>query len=110
MTISVSKLFNNDNTFKDALWKTDTGEVIGWAVSAKDITNMEKIRVTFTNQKPKTGYAYISKDNGWLNIRYTKTSMRYWSLLNYNNPLIKLELLKDNNWVVVWEKEIINGV
>jgi hypothetical protein len=63
----------------------------GWGEVSDTIRTGQKIRVTFTGSKPKSGYAY-RVDGLWLGIRYTWKSMRWWSLLNYNNPLVKLEV------------------
>lgn len=63
----------------------------GWGSASDTIRTGQKIRVTFTGAKPKSGYAY-RVDGLWLGIRYTWKSHRWWSLLNYNNPLVKLEV------------------
>ena len=63
----------------------------GWGEVSESIRTGQKIRVTFSGLKPKSGYAY-KVEGAWLGIRYTWKSMRWWSLLNYNNPLIKLEV------------------
>lgn len=81
----------------------------GWGRESERVRLGQKIRVTFTGLKPKVGYAY--KEEGFsLGIRYTWKSMRWWSLLNYNNPLIKLEAQEldgegNANWVTLWERE-----
>lgn len=80
----------------------------GWGKAAKDIRIGQKIRVTFSGQESKTGYAYIEEGQG-LGIRYTWRSRRWWSLLNYNNPLTKLEAQEMDGqgvayWVTLWEK------
>lgn len=79
----------------------------GWGAREGEIPLGHKIRVTFKDLKPKTGYAY-KEEGAWLGIRYTWRSARWWSLLNYNNPLIKLELqITDGQGVAsyktIWE-------
>lgn len=95
-----SKLLNDGDTYREAMQ---------WSKNEDEIRLGQKIRVTFTGLKPKTGYAY-KEDGAWLGIRYTWRSMRWWSLLNYNNPLIKLEaqeMTKEGKpyWVTLWERE-----
>lgn len=63
----------------------------GWGEPSDTIRLGQKIRVTFEGLKPKTGYAY-REDGAWLGIRYAWRSYRWWSLLNYNNPLVRLEV------------------
>ena len=71
--------------------------VFGWGEAGKDIMHNDKIRITFTGKKPRVGYAYCPKWQGGLRgIRYTANSGKWWDLLNYNNPLIKLEVI-DNS-------------
>jgi len=84
-------------------------DAMSWSEREGEIPLGHKIRVTFTGLKPKTGYAY-KEDGAWLGIRYTWKSHRWWSLLNYNNPLIKLELQELDyegkaSWRTIWEKE-----
>jgi hypothetical protein len=95
-----NKLLNTNNVFQDAM---------SWSERESEIPLGHKIRVTFSGLKPKTGYAY-KQEGAWLGIRYTWKSMRWWSLLNYNNPLIKLELQELDgegkaNWRTIWERE-----
>lgn len=95
-----NKLLNTNNVFQDAM---------SWSERESEIRLGQKIRVTFTGLKPKTGYAY-KQERAWLGIRYTWKSMRWWSLLNYNNPLIKLEAQEMTGegkpyWVTLWERE-----
>ena len=83
--------------------------VNGWGEPSETIRLGQKIRVTFSGLKPKSGYAYKTKES-WLGIRYTWKSMRWWSLLNYNNPLVKLEAQELDNqgkeyWTTIWEKQ-----
>ena len=87
-------------------------EAMKWSERAGEIRIGQKIRVTFTGLKPKTGYAYKEEGAG-LGIRYTWKSMRWWSLLNYNTPLIKLEAQEMTGegkpyWVTLWERESAN--
>ena len=87
------------NTYADAM---------DWEYAGESVRIGQKIRVTFQGLKPKSGYAY-REEGAWLGIRYTWKSMRWWSLLNYNNPLIKLEVQDCNvkgefYWVTLWEK------
>jgi hypothetical protein len=82
------------NAYNDALF--------GWGPASKDVVSGDKIRVTFKNKKPKTGYAYKT-DGQWLGIRYTATAMRWWILLSYNNPLLKLEKFDNGAYVTIWE-------
>lgn len=63
----------------------------GWGEPSDEVRLGQKIRVTFEGLKPKTGYAY-REDGFWLGIRYKWNANRWWSLLNYNNPLTKLEV------------------
>jgi hypothetical protein len=69
----------------------------------------QKIRIEREGLPVKTGYAY-KQEGTWLGIRYTWRSMRWWSLLNYNNPLTKLEAQESDEkggtyWVTLWERE-----
>lgn len=85
------------------------GEAIeGWSEPSDTIRLGQKIRVTFEGLKPKTGYAY-REDGAWLGIRYAWRSHRWWSLLNYNNPLVKLEVEELDghgmaNYRTLWER------
>jgi len=94
----VSNLLSSD-AYSDAMKWEQAGQGIGLG---------HKIRVTFTGLKPKTGYAY-KEEGAWLGVRYTWRSMRWWSLLSYNNPLVKLEVQDMSEqgvttWRTVWEK------
>ena len=86
-----------------------TGNALtGWGEVSETIRTGQKIRVTFKGERAKTGYAY-KEEGSWLGIRYTWKSMRWWSLLNYNNPLVKLEvqeLTGEGNpyWITLWER------
>ena len=96
----IEKLLSN-NTVIDAME--------GWGEPSEAIRLGQKIRVTFSGLPAKTGYAY-RETGAWLGIRYTWRSHRWWSLLNYNNPLIKLEAQELNEqgkeyWTTIWEKE-----
>jgi hypothetical protein len=84
-------------------------EAMQWSERESEIPLGHKIRITFEGLKPKTGYAY-KQEGAWLGIRYTWKSYRWWSLLNYNNPLIKLELQEldgegNASWRTIWERE-----
>lgn len=84
-------------------------EAMQWSEKEGEIRLGQKIRVTFTGLKPKIGYAY-KEEGAWLGIRYQWRSMRWWSLLNYNTPLIKLEAQEMTGdgkpyWVTLWERE-----
>ena len=97
--MQTSKLLS-DGVYSDA--------VTGWGEKEDEILIGHKIRVTFKGLQPKTGYAY-KEEGAWLGIRYTWRSRRWWSLLNYNNPLVKLELEELNgkgeaSWRTIWEK------
>jgi hypothetical protein len=98
--MKTSELLNTGGVYQDAL--------TGWGEPSETIRLGQKIRVTFKGDKAKTGYAY--RENGaWLGIRYTWRSSRWWSLLNYNNPLIKLEVEDIDTkgkatYRLVWEK------
>jgi hypothetical protein len=92
--MDTTKLLSN-SAYQDALY--------GWEPVSEKIRLGQKIRVTFNGLKPKTGYAY-KEDGAWLGIRYTWKSYRWWSLLNYNNPLIKLEVEEDGNYTTLWER------
>ena len=81
----------------------------GWGEPSERIRLGQKIRITRQGLPIKTGYAY-KEEGKWLGIRYTWRSHRWWSLLNYNNPLVKLEaqeLDKEGKeyWVTVWARE-----
>lgn len=98
-TMSTSKLLNT-SAYADAM--------NGWGNCENEVPLGHKIRVTFTGLKSKTGYAY-KEEGAWLGIRYTWKSQRWWSLLNYNNPLEKLELHETDGqgistWRTLWEK------
>jgi len=97
-----------------------TSELLGGSVSpykealewggepSERIRQGQMIRITREGLKPKTGYAY-KEENCWLGIRYTWRSSRWWSLLNYNNPLTKLEAKELDGqgkeyWVTLWER------
>lgn len=93
----------------DLLGGNTYAEAMAWQQAGESIPLGHKIRVTFQGLAPKTGYAYIEEGN-WLGIRYTWRSSRWWSLLNYNNPLVKLELSvmdsKGNSeYKLIWERE-----
>jgi hypothetical protein len=84
-------------------------EAMKWEQAGEGVRIGQKIRVTFQGLAPKSGYAY-REDGAWLGIRYTWKSMRWWSLLNYNNPLNKLEVQELTGegkpyWVTLWERE-----
>lgn len=95
------KLLDTGDTYKEAIY--------GWGAREGEIPLGHKIRVTFQGLAPKSGYAY-REDGAWLGIRYTWKSHRWWSLLNYNNPLNKLEVQELTGegkpyWVTLWERE-----
>ena len=98
--MDTKELLNTGGVVGDAL--------TGWGEPSEEIRIGQKIRVTFTGEKPKTGYAY--KEEGvWLGIRYTWKAHRWWSLLNYNNPLTKVEVEEIDgegkaSYRLVWEK------
>jgi hypothetical protein len=80
----------------------------GWGESSEKIRLGQKIRIERENLPIKTGYAY-KEEGAWLGIRYTWRSMRWWSLLSYNNPLTKLEAQEldgEGNayWITLWER------
>ena len=82
-------------------------QAMAWEQAGESVRVGQKIRVTF--QGAKSGYAY-RQEGAWLGIRYTWKSMRWWSLLNYNNPLTKLEAQELTGegkpyWVTLWERE-----
>ena len=84
-------------------------EAMKWEQAGEGIRIGQKIRVTFQGLGAKSGYAY-REEGAWLGIRYTWKSMRWWSLLSYNNPLNKLEVQELTGegkpyWVTLWEKE-----
>lgn len=91
----------NGSAYKDALE--------GWSKVEDHVRIGQKIRIEREGLPSKTGYAY-KEDGAWLGIRYTWRSYRWWSLLNYNNPLTKLEVQELDSeggayWVTLWEKE-----
>jgi len=97
--MKVANLLSND-TYKEALE--------GWNEPSERVRIGQKIRINREGLPTKTGYAY-KEAGAWLGIRYTWRSMRWWSLLNYNNPLIKLEAqeldAKGNAyWITLWER------
>jgi len=97
--MNVAKLLSA-NAYTDAM--------NGWGKCESEVPLGHKIRITFTGLKSKTGYAY-KEEGAWLGIRYTWKSSRWWSLLNYNNPLKKLELQETDGegvskWRTLWEK------
>ena len=78
--------------------------VNGWGVFFDEkVNDNDKIRVTFEGKKAKTGYAYKQLKN-YSGIRYTKTTSRWYHLINYRNPLVKLELQEGKNWITLWER------
>ena len=98
--MKVADLLSN-NAYKEALE--------GWSKVEDSVRLGQKIRIERENLPIKTGYAY-KEEGAWLGIRYTWRSMRWWSLLNYNNPLIKLEVEEldgEGNayWITLWERE-----
>jgi hypothetical protein len=98
--MKVIKLLSGD-TYEQA--------VFGWGEVEKQVRLGQRIRVERVGLKPKTGYAY-KQDGAWLGIRYTWRSNRWWSLLNYNNPLTKLEVEELDGqgspyWVTLWKRE-----
>ena len=98
--MDTSDLLNTGSAAVDAL--------TGWGEVSETIRTGQKIRVTFKGERAKTGYAY-KEEGSWLGIRYTWKSMRWWSLLNYNNPLVKLEVQELTGegkpyWITLWER------
>jgi hypothetical protein len=84
-------------------------QAMAWEQAGESVRIGQKIRVTFQGLATKSGYAY-REEGAWLGIRYTWKSMRWWSLLNYNNPLIKLEVQELTSegkpyWIILWERE-----
>ena len=86
-------------------------DAMEWERAAAEVRIGQKIRVTFQGLAPKSGYAY-REEEAWLGIRYTWKSMRWWSLLNYNNPLLKLEVQELESptgdkfiYRTLWERE-----
>jgi hypothetical protein len=84
-------------------------QAMAWELAGESVRIGQKIRVTFQGLPAKSGYAY-REEGTWLGIRYTWKSMRWWSLLNYNNPLTKLEAQELTGegkpyWAILWEKE-----
>jgi len=86
----------DSNAYREAIY--------GWGVALEQVQDGEKIRVTFGKDKPKTGYAYL-KNRNFPGVRYTKTSMRWWELLQYHKPLIRLEVQREGNWETIWERK-----
>ena len=98
--MDTKELLNTGSAIGDAL--------TGWGEPSEEIRIGQKIRVTFKGERTKTGYAY-KEEGAWLGIRYTWKAHRWWSLLNYNNPLTKLEVEEIDgegkaNYRLVWEK------
>lgn len=90
----------DSNAYREAIY--------GWGVALEQVTDGQKIRVTFGKDKPKSGYAYL-KNRNLPGVRYTKTSMRWWELLQYYKPLVRLEVEGEGGWVVIWEREVVNA-
>ena len=93
----------------EVLGNNTYAQAMAWEQAGESVRIGQKIRVTFKGERAKTGYAY-REEGAWLGIRYTWKSMRWWSLLNYNNPLIKLEaqdLTSEGKpyWTTLWEGE-----
>lgn len=91
----------------EVLGNNTYAQAMAWGQAGEIVRIGQKIRVTFKGERAKTGYAY-REEGAWLGIRYTWKSMRWWSLLNYNNPLIKLEaqdLTSEGKpyWTTLWE-------
>ena len=98
--MKVERLLSGD-TYKDA--------IEGWSRVENRVRIGQKIRIGREGLPSKTGYAY-KEEGAWLGIRYTWRSHRWWSLLNYNNPLERLEVQELDSegkayWVILWEKE-----
>lgn len=81
-----------------------TDAIYGWGVALEQVKDGEKIRVSFGKDKPKSGYAYLKHKNN-PGVRYTKTSMRWWELLQYGKPLVRLEKQQEGKWITLWERE-----
>ena len=101
--IKISSLLDN-SAYSEAIY--------GWGEKESEIRLGQKIRIEREGLPIKTGYAY-KEEGAWLGIRYTWRSMRWWSLLNYNNPLIKLEAQEldgEGNayWITLWDREGAN--
>ena len=84
-------------------------QAMAWDQAGESVRIGQKIRVTFQGLAAKSGYAY-RQEGACLGIRYTWKSMRWWSLLNYNNPLVKLEMQELTSegkpyWVTLWKRE-----
>ncbi len=95
--MSVLNLIDGDsNAYKEAIY--------GWGVPLEQVADGQKIRVTFKGERAKTGYAYLA-NRQFPGIRWTKTSRRWWELLRYQKPLVKLEIQDGENWVTIWERE-----
>jgi len=93
----------------EVLGSNTYAQAMAWEQAGESVRIGQKIRVTFLGLSAKSGYAY-RQEGAWLGIRYTWKSMRWWSLLNYNNPLIKLEVQELTGegkpyWVTLWERE-----
>jgi hypothetical protein len=94
---------------KELLGGNTYAQAMAWEQAGESVRIGQKIRVTFQGLPAKSGYAY-RQEGAWLGIRYTWKSMRWWSLLNYNNPLTKLEAQELTGegkpyWITLWEKE-----
>jgi hypothetical protein len=100
--LNLNSLLDDGGAYEDA--------INGWGGLEEVVPLGHKIRVTFNGLAPKTGYAY-KQEGAWLGIRYTWRTRRWYSLLNYNNPLVKLELGEINQdgktytYKTLWEKE-----
>ena len=93
--MSYSMIDGDSNAYTEAIY--------GWGVALDQVTDGQKIRVTWKRDKPKTGYAYLA-DRHYPGVRLTRTSSRWYHLLQYHNPLIRLEVEEGKGWKVIWER------
>ena len=93
--MSYSIVDGDSNAYTDAIY--------GWGVALEQVADGQKIRVTWKGKKPKTGYAYL-ENRHYSGIRLTRTSNRWYELLRYQTPLIKLEIEDGKNWKTIWER------
>ena len=98
--MGIMGLLDGDNdAYREAIY--------GWGAVLDQITDNQKIRITWKGKKPKTGYAYLDV-KGRPGIRLTRTSNRWYDLLQYHTPLICLEVEAGKGWKVIWER-VANG-
>jgi len=80
-----------------------TEAIYGWGEALEQVNDGQRIRITWRGKKPKTGYAYL-EDRHTPGIRLTRTTSKWYQLLQYHTPLVKLEIESGKNWKTIWER------